>query len=214
MGLDKYDAQIEEIAKKDPGYLLSRDVREANIPSPNFLDFLSRHPEYEKQERGVYVDESVATPDKFYLLSYHKNVTYSHMSALYLHGLTGEHYLPDTYEITVPYAYNLNRMKGKNPVNNFFEEGRNLIVHQVYTKELNKGREEVTTPLGHKVVCYCADRAICEVVKNKNSYEMSLFKTVLKAYFSKPDLNSMRLAEYASMFEISDQMFEYMNLLR
>ena len=145
MSFESHDDEIEVLAGKDPGYLLTRDILAAGIPHIYLYDYLERHPEYVKMENGVFVDTGRITPDLFYIMRLHKKVVFSYMSACYLHGMTGLDVPPLIYEINLTHGYNKSRINskdhepgdGKKKPARILIEGKNLKVH-LTTKSFRK----------------------------------------------------------------------------
>lgn len=213
MALTTKDILIEKIAEKDKGYLLTRDILRAGISHVYFYDFLERHPEYTRQENGVYINESIVTPDYFYILSLHKKkLIFCGMSACYLLGLTGSVFLPSFYEVTFPSGYNRNRLKGKETGSDLFIEGKNLKVFYAKPKDMEAGSFFASTPLGHEVKVYQKEKAICQVIKNKNDYEPKLYRTVIRSFFSDPNVHTMQLTSFAREYKVYEQVMDYINL--
>ena len=226
MPLDLHDAAIEELANADPGYLFTRDVSNAGIDRPYLYDYLVRHPEYERMERGVYVDTSRITPDNFYLLSLRKKkIIFSHVSALILTGVLKRYTQPDQMEITLPWNYNRCLLHEKedesgNSTKRRFVEGKNVLVHTCESAMVWKdGITEGTTLFGHTVRCYRKERAICEVIRDKDEYSHTVYKEAIRSFFkTNGDAGShpwdgKLLLIYASMFGVSDTVMDYLNIL-
>ena len=168
MGLAAHDEAIEKLAEKDPGYLFTKDVSDAGIGRPYLYDYLSRHPEYKRMERGIYVDTSRTIPDDFYLLSLRKKkIIFSHLSALILSGVIKRDIAPTKMEITLPWNYNRYFLQDSEEEDGSvsrrrFTEGRNVLVHTCESDKIWKdGITTASTLQGHQVRCYRKQRAIC-----------------------------------------------------
>ena len=213
MARTQFDDEIIALSEKDPGYILSKDVSAAGIEHTYFSDFLIRHPEFVRQERGVYVNQFITEPDTYYILTLHKSVTFSHLTALFLHGIVPmeEKGMSD---ITLPHAYNKGRMQGNNDGPNMFVENDNIRIFRIYKKDYNRGRVEVNTPYGHKVIAYCPERAVCELISQKSVYGLSNYAKGIKGFFTQDKINLMQLEEFADLFDVKDAVAEYLALFR
>ena len=105
----------------------------------------------EKVGNGIYIDSS-KIEDSYFVFSLElSNVVYSHMTALYFHGLSIK--APnDKYDITVP--------------NNYFNY--KIKEHNVFyvDKDIYElGLTEVKTPMGNNVRVYDEEWCICDIIK-------------------------------------------------
>lgn len=216
MPLTSKDDSIERIAAKDPGYLLTKDILAADISHPYLYDYLERHPEFERIERGIYVNTSIKNPDNMYILYLKRKVIYSHLSALFLLGIIEKEVEPAVFDVTFPHNYNRGRMHGNNLDINRFVEGENLNAFVCSSSDLEKGIVEAKTIYGHTVKCYCADRAVCEVVKDRNRFSDKQYREAINGYFDKAKCECKDFTEllmYADMFKVRETMMDYINLL-
>ena len=216
MPLTSKDDSIERIAAKDPGYLLTKDILAANISHPYLYDYLERHPEYERIERGIYVDTSKKNPDNMYILFLKRKVIYSHITALFLLGIISKEIEPAVFDVTFPHNYNRGRMHGNNVDINRFVEGENINAFVCSSADLEKGVVEAKTIYGHIVRCYCADRAVCEVIKDRNKFSDKQYREAINGYFDKTRNGSSDysdLLKYADMFKVRSSVMDYINLL-
>jgi|GEM_PF-1042359 len=213
MALTQKDFEIENIASRDPGYLLTKEITEAGIPRIYLTDYLIRHPNYERLERGVYVDTSVVTPDNFYILSLHKSAVFSYFSALHLLGVTENKVQPNIFDITLPAGYNKGRVQGKNTGKNRFVEGENLRVHFTPRSKMQLGLETVKTQLGHNVPCFCAERSICEIEKHRKYFDEMQYHLAIRSFFGWEKMNTSRLLEFASEFNVFPAIWDYLNTI-
>ena len=213
MALTQKDNEIDAVASHDPGYLLTKEITDANIPRVYLTDYLVRHPNYERIERGVYVDTSMVTPDNFYILSLHKSVIFSYFSALHLLGVMDNKVQPAVYDITLPAGYNKGRIQGKNTGGNRFVEGKNLRVHFTQRDKMQYGVETVKTSLGHTVSCFCAERSICEIVKHRKDFDEMQYHFAVKSCFNWENLNTAKLLAFAADFKVFPSIWDYLNTI-
>ena len=103
---------IEELMKKNNGYITSRELDMFDIHRM-YLSIMKEKGLIEKVAAGIYIDTN-KIEDNYYTFSLSMpNVIYSHMTALYFHGLSIK--APnDIYDITVKSSYNSNHLKKHN----------------------------------------------------------------------------------------------------
>ena len=60
---------------------------------------------------------------------------------------------------------------------------------------------------------YDVERTMCDLVRNRNSFEINDFNSALKAYSRKKEKNLTKLFEYAKIFRVERLMRTYMEVL-
>ena len=124
---------IESIMKMNNGYITSKELDNYGIHRM-YLNNMWKKGIIEKVANGIYID-SKKIEDSYYVFSLSMpNVIYSHMTALYFHGLSIK--APnDKYDITVRKNYNSSHLK-------------NHEVFYVSDDIYELGLTEVETPMG------------------------------------------------------------------
>ena len=189
---------IEELMKKNNGYITSRELDMFDIHRM-YLSIMKEKGLIEKVAAGIYIDTN-KIEDNYYTFSLSMpNVIYSHMTALYFHGLSIK--APnDVYDITVKRSYNSNHLKK----HNVFYVGDDIY-------EL--GLTEVETPMGNKVKVYDIERCICDIIRSKNRMDFNLVKSCVKKYIKRKDKDFVKLYLYAEKFGIKKVVMNYIDLL-
>ena len=100
---------IESIMKMNNGYVTSKELSNLGIHRM-YLNIMKEKGMIEKVGNGIYIDSS-KIEDSYFVFSLElSNVVYSHMTALYFHGLSIK--APnDKYDITVKKTYNSKHLK-------------------------------------------------------------------------------------------------------
>ena len=103
---------IQKLMERNNGYITAKELEDFGI-SRNYLSIMTKKNMIEKVAKGIYID-SAKIEDVYYVLSVSTpKVIYSHMTALYFHGLSIK--APtDIYDITVKRSYNSNHLKKHN----------------------------------------------------------------------------------------------------
>ena len=78
---------------------------------------------------------------------------------------------------------------------------------------LNLGKVTVTDFNGAEVNMYDLERTICDLVRNRSSFEIQDFTSALKAYVKRKDKNLTKLFEYADAFKIKNILRKYLEVL-
>ena len=177
---------IESIMKMNNGYVTSKELSNFGIHRM-YLNIMKEKGIIEKVGNGIYIDSNRIEDNYFVLNLELQNVVYSHMTALYFHGLSIK--APNNkYDITVP--------------NNYF----NYVDKKIY--EL--GLTEVETPMGNKVKAYDIERCICDIIRSKNRMDLEHVKHSIREYVKMMNKNLVKLSNYADKMGIKDEVMNYM----
>lgn len=189
---------IEEIMKMNNGYVTSKELDNFGIHRM-YLNTMLRKGLVERVGRGIYID-SKKMEDCYYVFSLSmSNVIYSHMTALYFHGLSIK--APnDKYDITVRKHYNNKNLKGHN-------------VFYVSEDIFELGLTEVETPMGNKIKVYDIERCICDVIRSMNRMDLEHVKYSVREYIKRKDKNLVKLSKYADKMGIKDEVMDFIEML-
>lgn len=183
----------------DSGIVLTSKVMQAGITKPSFYKFLKSNG-FEQVAHGIYASPE-AWADENYILSLRcPKAVFSHDEALYHYGLVDRE--PQGRTITVYTGYGTGRL---------INDG--ITVYTVKKDLLDIGKETVTTNLGHLIPMYNQERTICDLIRNRNRFEIQDFQTALKAYIAKKDKDLNRLMKYSKMFHVDRKIREYMEVM-
>ena len=152
----------------------------------------------EKVGSGIYIDSSKIEDNYFVFGLELPNIVYSHMTALYFHGLSIK--APnDKYDITVP--------------NNYFNyKIRNHNVFYVDRDSYKIGLTEVETPMGNKVKVYDIERCICDIIRSKNRMDLEHVKFSIKEYIKRKDKDLIKLSKYADSMGIKNEVMSFLEM--
>lgn len=188
---------IESIMKMNNGYVTSKELDNYGIHRM-YLNTMWKKGIVEKVTKGIYIDSS-KIEDYYYVfnLSMPKTI-YSHMTALYFHGLSIK--APnDKYDITVRKNYNNKHLKNHNVF---------YVPDDIY--EL--GLTDAETPMGNKVRVYDAERCICDIIKSKNRMDSELVKYSIRAYIKRKDKDLIKLSKYADKMGIKSEVMNFIEV--
>lgn len=186
---------IQELMKVNNGYITSKQLTELGIHRM-YLNIMVDSGIIEKLDNGIYLDVN-EFPDSYYVLNLNlSGIIYSHMTALYFHGLSIK--APDSeYDVTVKKNYNSVKLKNHN-------------IFYVKDDIYELGLTEVKTPLGNKVRCYDVERCICDIIKSMNRMDTEHVKYSIREYIKRKDKDLIKLSKYADKMGIKNKV---MNLL-
>ena len=189
---------IIELIKVNNGYITSKQITDLGIHRM-YLKILTDKKVIEKVAPGIYIDSS-KIEDNYYILNIElPKIIYSHMTALYFHGLSIK--APDNkYDITVPDNYFNYKIKDHN-------------MFYVNSDIYNLGLTEVKTPMGNIVKAYDMERCICDIIRSINRMDLELVKYSIKKYLQRKDKNITKLTQYAEKMGIKDKVINFISMI-
>lgn len=189
---------IQKLMKINNGYITSKIITELGIHRM-YLNIMVEKKMIEKVGKGIYIDIS-NMEDTYYIFSLETpKVIYSHMTALYFHGLSI--IAPnDKYDISVPKKYYNSKIKKHN-------------VFYRSSSDYELGIIEVKTPMGNEVKCYDIEKCICDIIKYRKRMDMEHVKYSIKEYLKRKDKNMIKLSEYSEKMGIRDEVMEFISVM-
>ena len=188
---------IESIMKMNNGYVTSKELSNLGIHRM-YLNIMKEKGMIEKVGNGIYIDSSKIEDSYFVLGLELSNIIYSHMTALYFHGLSIK--APnDKYDITVP--------------NNYFNyKIKNHNVFYVDKDIYELGLIQIDTPMGNKVKAYDMERCICDIIRSKNRMDSEFVKHSVREYIKRKDKDLIKLSKYADKIGIKKEVMDFMEV--
>ena len=189
---------VEELMKKNNGYITSKELDMFDIHRM-YLSIMQEKGIIEKVSPGIYIDSN-KIEDNYYVFSLSMpNVIFSHMTALYFHGLSIK--APnDVYDITVKRSYNSNHLRKHNVF---------YVDNDIY--EL--GLTEIETPMGNKVKTYDVERCICDIIRSKNRMDSEHVKHSVREYLKRKDKDLVKLSLYAEKLGVKEVVMGYLGMM-
>ena len=188
---------IKSIMKMNNGYVTSKELNNFGIHRM-YLNIMCKKGIIEHVGTGIYINSS-KIEDSYFVFSLElPKVVYSHMMALYFHGLSIK--APnDKYDITVP--------------NNYFNY--KIKKHNVFyvDKDIYElGIMEVKTPMGNIVKAYDMERCICDIIRSRKRMDSEHVKHSIKEYLKRKDKDIIKLSNYAEKMGIKDEVMNYIEV--
>lgn len=188
---------IESIMKMNNGYVTSKELSNLGIHRM-YLNIMKEKGMIEKVGNGIYIDSSKIEDSYFVFGLELPNIIYSHMTALYFHGLSIK--APnDKFDITVPNNYFNYKIKN----HNVFYVDRDIY-------EL--GLIETETPMGNRVRVYDIERCICDIIRSKNRIDSEFVKHSIREYIKRKDKDLIKLSKYADKMGIKKEVMDFMEV--
>ena len=129
-----------------------------------YLTMLEKEGKIHKIARGVYsIDENEGIDPLYEFQKNNTKIIYSCFSALNL--LKFYSYTPKSNQISVPQGYNASRYQN---VEVFYNNNNNYGIGTTFVN-LN----------GHKLVVYNLERSICDIIKEQNRFDPSIYNKLI-----------------------------------
>ncbi|MCR4998521.1 MAG: abortive phage infection protein [Lachnospiraceae bacterium] len=193
-------SKYESIEKLNiDGYLFTSDIVNAGI-SKTWLARYVKEMGYERVAQGVYVSPETWPDELFILNRAYPNIIFSGETALYLHLLVDREYSEIT--VSVPSNFSGQRLRDKG-----------VIVHREREAIYGLGKTQIETNYGHLVNVYDMERSICDMVKNRQIYDVQTYQTALKEFFRKGNVDYSKLLEYADRLNIKQDIKKYLEVM-
>lgn len=192
---------MDEIVIKpnEDGIIYTKDIVTSGISKYKLYKYVKEN-NFEQIFHGIYVPYS-AIVDRSYLISQRCTCAIvSHDEALFYHRLIEREPIKTT--ITVYSGYNTQRLKNSN-----------VKIYYIKKELLDIGKIYVMNDFGHCVPMYDLERTICDVIRNRNDFEIQDFQTILKNYSHRVDKDLNKLYYYGSLFKIEKIIRLYMGVL-
>ena len=157
--------------------------------------------EIAKESHGNYMIMD-KQPDEYYMIQNRSpKMIFSHGTALFLHGLSDR--VPHELDITVPQGDNVSRIK---------RDYENTRFHYCQKEIWDMGITDAVTPQGYKVQIYDIERCICDLIRDKKTVDIQIYKQAMREYFGSK-CNPRKIVKYARKFNVEDKVRTYMEVL-
>jgi len=194
--MSEYIQKIENMLANNNGIITANEVRSAGI-SPSYLSQMMWDGKVYRVGRGLYALYHVDVDEMYELFWGYKDIVFSHMSALWLHGLIDR--TPSVMTVTVTCARNTRKL---------LETG--LAEFKRSTKQTHSiGLTQMSSPSGYPIPVYNMERTVCDVVKAQNQIDPQVLRGALTRYAQREDKNPARLAQYAKALKAEELLREY-----
>jgi predicted transcriptional regulator of viral defense system len=198
--VNKYIQKIEAMVSVGNGIITAAEVRLAGI-SPSYLSQMVQDGRLNRLERGLYALPTTYVDEMYELFAMNRYIVFSHLSALYLHGLTDR--TPLKMTITVPRTKNASKLLRTGLVK----------IKRSNPQTHDMGLIRMESPSGFLVPVYNMERTVCDVVKAKGQTDPQILSEALKIYAKRKDKNLTHLTQYAKVLKADGLLRSYMEVL-
>lgn len=189
--------QIQEML--DHQFIIrTSDVVKKGIPK-TYLNRMVENGQLIKVSRGIYITDWSQYDEYAIFQLQHQKVIYSHLSALYFHGLIDV--IPKYKEVTIYTGYNPHRFPK--------EVKRHFIQKELYEVGVTK----LQTSFGNEVRVYDLERTICDLIRERQKIDVEIFSTSLKRYIQSSKKDLRKLYQYARAFHVLENVQSLIEVL-
>lgn len=190
---------MSRLLDEGEGVITLASAVEAGVSKDTFYRFVNSRG-LERQSQGIYLSKD-AIPDEFALLQARfPKAVFSHDSALFLHNMSEREPIP--LSVSVGSGYNSSSLKAQG-----------VRIYYVKPEWHAMGACDVETPDGNLVRAYDRERTICDIIRRKNSADVTEFNHALRTYVSFRDKDLARLSEYARAMNMESRLWDVMGVL-
>jgi predicted transcriptional regulator of viral defense system len=190
---------LDRLIEEHGGLIFTKYITDAGI-SRDYLSQKERSGCLKRIGRGAYLAEGCYDDAMYRLQFKHGRAVFSHDTALFLHDLSDLE--PIVPSVTVPSGYNARRLK-EFPASVFFVSG------ELYPL----GMTEHVTAFGNSIICYSAERAICDVLRSRSKTDIAVITGAIKRYSAGRNKNIPKLMKYAEKFRVTKLIRPYLEVL-
>ena len=190
--------EIENLVDES-GMITTKNVARNNQSKAEYYNYLKEN-NFEQISRGIYASQDTWVDPLLIAHIRCPKAVISHDAALHYYGLIDRE--PSAPTLTIYSGYNTSRLKAAG-----------YKVFFVKKEYLDVGKVEVIDFDGNTIPMYDLERTMCDLVRNRSSFEIQDFKTALKSYARKKEKNLTKLFEYAKLLRVENLMRSYMEVL-
>ncbi len=191
--------QIKKISDENNGVIQTSVVLKKGISKPVLAKYVEEFG-YERVSHGIYCSPDV-WEDGVYLLQLRcPKIIFSHETALYLLNMTDQE--PHNYTVTVNSGYNATHLRRDD-----------IKVYSIKNELFELGAVSVKTSFGNQVKIYNPERTVCDLLRNRSTVEIQIFKDAMKEYMQYKEKNLHLLMKYAKEFRVSNVLRKYLEVL-
>ena len=183
----------------ESGMITTKNVSRNNQSKAEYYNYLKEN-NFEQISRGIYASQDTWVDPLLIAHIRCPKAVISHDAALHYYGLIDRE--PSTPTLTIYSGYNTSRLKAAG-----------YKVYFVKKEYLDVGKVEVIDFDGNTIPMYDLERTMCDLVRNRSSFEIQDFNTALKSYARKKEKNLTKLFEYAKLLRVENLMRSYMEVL-
>lgn len=191
---------IHDLFQKNNGILEAKQAASFGVDN-KVLQRMAAKGVIERIGHGLYLDADFMQ-DEYVLAQYRcRKGVFSHETALYFHDLSDR--TPFQLTMTIPAGYNTRLLEEKERYKFFYCK-----------KDLYKiGITQTKTSYGNLITLYDKERTVCDCIRKKGKLDSDMVVMAVKKYMKEPGADFAALLKYAELFNIREQVRQYMEVL-
>ena len=194
----KYDRLLDSLLEDNLGVVTSEEVTSIGVNRTAFADYVKRK-RLERVSRGVYLHPDYFPNEMLFFQKRFPKAIFSHETSLSLHDMVDK----EPLELTVSVSSNYNATSIKNA---------GARVHFVKPSFFELGMTELSTQEALRLKTYDKERTICDIVRKRNSIDVSVLNQAIKNYVRSKDKDLNKLSQYARILRIENRVREIMEV--
>ncbi|MDO4798187.1 MAG: type IV toxin-antitoxin system AbiEi family antitoxin domain-containing protein [Coriobacteriales bacterium] len=190
---------LDRLVAEGNGYLRTAQVLEHGISKPTLARYVSKR-RMERVAHGLYLAQDSWEDVLYQLCLANVGIVFSYETSLFLNGLMERE--PEGIDVTVRVGYNATHLRK-----------RGIVVHQVQPAAFDMGVTELTTVFGNAVRTYDMERTMCDMVRNRESLDVQVFRYAMREYMASDAKDLHRLMDYAKRLHVESSMRLYTEVM-
>jgi predicted transcriptional regulator of viral defense system len=190
---------LDVMVEENNGYLRTVDAVSAGV-SKTYLGQYVRKRGMMRAAHGLYVAHDAWHDGMYVIQSRYQRAVFSHETALFLLGLADRE--PRRFSVTLAAGSNGTALA---------KEG--IKVYKVKPELLEDGIMDATSPAGHTIRAYNAERTLVDIVRSRSNIEAQDYQTAFKEYARVRSKNLPQLIRLAKAFSVEKIIRQYMEVL-
>lgn len=190
---------LNTLLQENNGFLRTSDAVASGVSRTVLGDFVRKH-KLERVAHGLYMSQD-AWEDGLYVIQVrYPEAVFSHETALYLLDLANRE--PTPVSVTLK--------TGKNSAG-LSKQG--VKVYKVKDELFGEGIVAASSPSGHTVRAYNAERTICDLFRSRRNIDIQDLQDAVKTYIRLKNKNIPLLMRYAKAFSVEKIVRQYLEVL-
>ena len=196
--MSKFES-LDLLLQENKGFIKTSEATRIGISRAYFGEYV-RERGLDRVAHGLYMSQDAWDDTMYTIQVRYPAAVFSHETALYLLNLADRE--PTQYAVTLKAGTNTTGLT-KNGIK----------VYKIKAKLFDEGITEVTSPSGHKVRAYNAERTICDLIRSRRNIEIQDFQAAIKEYVRFKEKNIPLLMRYAKSFSVEKIVRQYLEVL-
>lgn len=198
--MDEIWVKLAEIADENNGIIKTSMVEEKGISRVVLTKYVNQG-KIIKIKKGLYLLSNDFV-DEYYLIQVQcSKAIFSHRSSAYLLGLSDR--TPHNLDLTVPQGTNVSRFK---------KSFHDVTFHYVQNDLHKLGLIKIKSPQGADILCYDAERCVCDLIRNKDKTDIQVYSQVIRTYFDS-NVDKRKVLNYSKLLKVENEVRLYMEIL-